>query len=125
MLSGNEKLSSVFSAVTMEFSVDIQLSVTKKSEITKRTFSAVTMDFRTFSLLSVEFSTVKMGTFGDFKVILFYSYDGNRIFATKPVYLTYILITSLVIDYMLLLSPPILILLKDMDLKVKVLGHLL
>jgi hypothetical protein len=74
-------------------------------------------------MLSVEISTVKMGPFGDLKLILFYSYDGNRIFATKPVYLTYILITSLVIDYMLLLSPPILKLLQACDLKVKVLHN--
>ncbi len=29
---------------------------------------------------SVEFSTVKMGIFGDLVLILFYSDDGNRIF---------------------------------------------
>jgi hypothetical protein len=46
-------------------------------------------------MLSLEFSTVKMGIFGDLVLILFYSYDGNRnlFFATNPVYLTFILIT--------------------------------
>ena len=43
----------------------------------KWTFSAVTMDFGTFSMLMVEFSTVKMSIFGRFVLILFYSYYGN------------------------------------------------
>jgi hypothetical protein len=90
----------------------------------KRTFSAVTVDFGTFSTFTVEFSTVKMGIFGGFVLILFYSYGGNPIFAIKPVYLTCILITSLVIDDMLGLTPPILKLVQDIDMKVKVLRNL-
>ena len=35
------------------------------------------MDFSTFSMLSVEFSTVKMDIFGGLVLILFYSYGGN------------------------------------------------
>ncbi len=35
------------------------------------------MDFGTFSMLTVEFSTVKMGIFGMFVLILFYSYGGT------------------------------------------------
>ena len=43
----------------------------------KWTFSAVKMDFGTFSILTMEFSTVKMSIFGSSVLILFYSYDGN------------------------------------------------
>jgi hypothetical protein len=63
----------------MEFSADIQISPSKKSKNHKRTFSAVTMDFGTFSMPSVKFSTVKMGMFGGFVLILFYRYGGNPI----------------------------------------------
>jgi hypothetical protein len=52
------------------------------------------MDFRTFSMPSVEFSTVKMGIFGDLVLILFYSYSGNR--------KTFVLITSLLFAILLL-----------------------
>jgi len=43
----------------------------------KRTFSAVTMDFGTFSTLMMEFSTVELSIFEKFVLIPFHSYDGN------------------------------------------------
>ncbi len=71
-----------FSVDTMEFSAVMQIVYPKRSVFTQKdslkTFSAVTMDFGTFSADTMEFSTIKMGIFGKFVLLLFYSYGGNR-----------------------------------------------
>lgn len=43
----------------------------------KRTFSTVTMKFGTFSTDTMKFSTAGIGIFGEFVLILFYSYEKN------------------------------------------------
>ena len=58
-----------------------------RPKIHKRTFSAVPMDFGTFSTLMMDFSTVEMGIFGNFVLILFYRYGGNRRVVTQSSYL--------------------------------------
>jgi hypothetical protein len=72
----------IFSIATLEFSTVMRGDSPKKAhfrpKIHKRTFSAVTMDFGTFSTLMMDFSTVEMGILGSFVLILFYSYGGNR-----------------------------------------------